>query len=139
MFRWELHPQEGYQEIKHPRHSCSVSLSQTSSQAKFLLMLSGYWQHACCYGYPRYLGSFSCWQCAALSVLLAYACRCNMRRLKGDTMHFMHSELFTLLKVGLLCARAHSATRARARRSTRFVHGKEVIGSGAVLAREECL
>ncbi len=45
-----------------PRHSCYVSFSRTSSQAKFILMLSGYWQHACCYGYLRCLGWFSCFE-----------------------------------------------------------------------------
>ncbi len=87
-FRWELHPQKGYQEIKHSRHSCYVSLSRMSSQAKFLLMLSGYWQHACCYGYLRCLGSLVVQLVMCGTVLLAYTCRCNILRLKGDTMPF---------------------------------------------------
>ncbi len=64
------------------------SLSRTSSQAKFLLMLSGYWKYACYYGYPRCLGSLVVQLAMCGTVLLAYACRCNMMRLKGDTMPF---------------------------------------------------
>ncbi len=55
-------------------HSCYDSLSRTSSQAKFLLMLTGYWQHVFCYGYPRCLGSFSC----LVGIVRYYLCSGNM-------------------------------------------------------------
>ncbi len=98
-------------------------------------MLSGYWQYVCCYGYPRYLGSLVVQLAMCGTVLLAYACRCNMLRLKGDTMPFHAFSVVCTVKSWIVM-RAHSVTRARARarRSARFVHGTEVIGSTAVLA-----
>ncbi len=102
-------------------------------------MLSGYWQHACCY--PRCLGSFSCLVGNVLSVLLAASLSLQYAALKGE-YNAISCILSCYTIKSWFVMRAHalsnpSESKSAPHHSTHFVHGTEVIGSAAVLAREE--
>ncbi len=99
------------------------SLYPTSSQAKFLLMLSGHWQHACSCGYLRCLGSFS-----YLVGNVRYCVTCIRLLLQYPALKWGYKTCHAFWVV-------YTAKSWIVMCSVRFVQGTEIIGNTAVLAR----
>ncbi len=70
------------------------------------------------------------WYCVTgIRLSLQYAA------LKGGYNAISCIELFTLLRVGLLCVRAHSATRARAAQRVSFMVWKSLVAQQYLLEK----